>query len=222
MKVSAPAPKRLITESHEDDTHSITCTMPSSDSSTPTKSHALGVSLTHLTVITLTCLPPSILRNVRIRIFRCSITIPFLDQLILMSTHFSALQSTAVRGLCLVPSVLVSLKTSDELDDLVRICQDDLPLPATWEAELHHWKLLWQKHADLPDTAARALTACNNLCTHSPPNSLYPPVTTSTRECSVSVIRRLKIYLRATVGQEKMSELTLMHIHYDVNWMLVK
>ena len=95
--------------------------------------------------------------------FRCSITIPFLDQLILhMSTCFSALQSTAVRGLCLVPSVLMSLKTSDELDDLVRMYQDDLPLPATWEAELHRWKLFWQKHArDLPDTAARALAACN-------------------------------------------------------------
>ena len=59
-------------------------------------------------------------------------------------------------------------------------------------------------------------------CTHSPPNSLYPPVTTSTREHSVSVTRRLETYLRATMGQERMSELTLMHIHYDVNWMLVK
>ena len=31
--MSAPAPKRLIIESHEDGTHSITGTMPSSDSS---------------------------------------------------------------------------------------------------------------------------------------------------------------------------------------------
>ena len=154
--------------------------------------------------------------------FRCSITIPFLDQLILhMSTHFSALQSTAVRGLCLVPSVLMSLKTSDELDDLVRMYQDDLPLPATWEAELHRWKLLWQKHVgDLPDTAARALAACNNL--HYPNvHTLLQiictlPVTTSTCKRSVSVIRRLKTYLRATMGQERMSELALMHIHYDV------
>ena len=42
------------------------------------------------------------------------------------------------------------------------------------------------------------------------------PVTTSTCERSVSVIRRLKTYLRATIGQERMSGLALMHIHYDI------
>ena len=154
--------------------------------------------------------------------FRRSITIPFLDQLIQhLSSRFSALQSTAVRGLCLVPSVLVSLKTSDDLDDLIRMYQDDLPLPATWEAELHRWKLSWQERAgDLPDTAAKALNACNTL--HYPNvHTLLQiictlPVTTSTCERSVSVIRRLKTYLRATMGQERMSGLALMHIHYDI------
>ena len=154
--------------------------------------------------------------------FHRSITIPFLDQLIQhLSSRFSALQSTAVRGLCLVPSVLVSLKTSDDLDDLVRMYQDDLPLPATWEAELHRWKLSWQERAgDLPDTAAKALNACNTL--HYPNvHTLLQiictlPVTTSTCERSVSVIRRLKTYLRATMGQERMSGLALMHIHYDI------
>ena len=82
--------------------------------------------------------------------FRRSITIPFLDQLIQhMSSRFSALQSTAVRGLCLVPSVFVSLQTSDDLDDLVRMYCDDLPLPATWEAELHCWKFSWQEHEEI-------------------------------------------------------------------------
>ena len=43
-----------------------------------------------------------------------------------LSSGFSALQSTGVRGLCLVPSVLVSLKTSDDLEGCTRmiyLCQ---------------------------------------------------------------------------------------------------
>ena len=72
----------------------------------------------------------------------------------------------------------------------------------------------------MPDTAAKALNACNTL--HYPNvHTLLQiictlPVTTSTCERSVSVIRRLKTYLRATMGQERMSGLALMHIHYDI------
>ena len=71
----------------------------------------------------------------------------------------------------------------------------------------------------MPDTAAKALSACNNL--HYPNvHTLLQiictlPVTTSVYEhsVSVSVIRRLKTCLRATMG---MSGLALMHIHYDM------
>ena len=90
--------------------------------------------------------------------YRCGIIVSFLDQLIQhMTTRFSALQSIAVRGLCLVPSILVSLETSDDLDDLVRMYQDDLPLPATWEAELHYWKVSGRNRLEICLTLLRVI-----------------------------------------------------------------
>ena len=61
-----------------------------------------------------------------------------------------------------------------------------------------------------------------DLCLHCPTVHTLPrvictlPVATSTCEHSISIIRRLKTYLRATMGQERMSGLALMHIHYDI------
>ena len=101
----------------------------------------------------------------------------------------------------------MSLQTNDDLNNLVRMYRADLPLPATWEAELHRWKISWQGHVgDLRNTAAKAFTVSNN---HHCPNVHTPlkivctlPVTTSTCERSISVIKRHKTYLRATMGQE--------------------
>ena len=120
----------------------------------------------------------------------------------------------------MVPSVLNSLSSFDDLDDLVRMYQDDLPSPSIWEAELHRWKISWQHHTgDLPDTAAEALKLCND-CHYPNVHTLLQivctlPITTSTCERSISVLRRLKTYLRATMGQERMSQLALIHIHYN-------
>ena len=153
---------------------------------------------------------------------RRTLTIPFIDELLQhMETRFSPLQSKRIQGLCLVPTVFMSLTNTGELDEMVSMYKEDLPSPATWEAELHHWRVSWQSTdmENMPGTAAEALISCNS--------ELYPnvyallkivctlPVTTSTCERSISVIRRLKTYLRATMGQQKMSSLALMHIHYD-------
>ena len=43
------------------------------------------------------------------------------------------------------------------------------------------------------------------------------PVTTCECERSISVTRRLKTCLRATMGEERLSGLALMHIHYDMD-----
>ena len=150
--------------------------------------------------------------------FRRSIMIPFLDQLIQhLSSRFSALQSTAVRGLCLVPSVLVSLKTSDDLDDLVSrmiyLCQplgrQSYIVGNFLGRNRQICPILLLKLSVLVILSTILVyTLLQIICTL--------PVTTSTCERSVSVIRRLKTYLRAAMGQERMSGLALMHIHYDI------
>ena len=42
------------------------------------------------------------------------------------------------------------------------------------------------------------------------------PVTSCECEHSISVLRRLKTYLRSSMGQERLSGLALMHIHYGM------
>lgn len=41
------------------------------------------------------------------------------------------------------------------------------------------------------------------------------PPTTATAERSFSVMKRVKTYLRSTMGQERLSSLALLHIHSD-------
>lgn len=42
------------------------------------------------------------------------------------------------------------------------------------------------------------------------------PVTSCECERSVSRLRRVKAYLRSTMGQERLNGLALMHSHYDI------
>jgi len=73
---------------------------------------------------------------------------------------------------------------------------------------------------DRPNTAAKPLKECDD--------DLYPniyallkicakiPATSCECERSASSLRRLHTYNRACMGQERLSSLSLMHIHYQV------
>ena len=57
-----------------------------------------------------------------------TLTIPFIDELLQhMETRFSPLQSKAIQGLRLVPTVLMSITNTGELDEMVSVYEDDLP-----------------------------------------------------------------------------------------------
>ena len=43
------------------------------------------------------------------------------------------------------------------------------------------------------------------------------PVTSCSCERSISGLKRLKTYLRSTMGQERLNGLAMMHFHYDVD-----
>ena len=76
------------------------------------------------------------------------------------------------------------------------------------------------KKSGLPDTPSKSLEHADE--------SMFPnihillrlictlPVTSSECERSISVLRRLKTYLRSTIGQESMTGLALMHIKYGM------
>ena len=112
--------------------------------------------------------------------------------------------------------------TQSKLDELLEYYADDIPNPSTLEAELHLWKCKWTTTtlSDLPDTPAKALKMASE--------AIFPnihqllriictvPVSSCECERSVSVLRRLKTYLRSTMGQERLSGLALMHINYSM------
>ena len=89
------------------------------------------------------------------------------------------------------------------------------------ETEIHLWKCKWNSSShQLPDTPAAAL----NFASHSMFPNIHQifslvctvPVTSCECERSVSVLRRLKTYLRSNMDQERVSGLALMHIHYNM------
>jgi hypothetical protein len=87
------------------------------------------------------------------------------------------------------------------------------------EINLSAAELTKLKHGTVPNTIASTLKVINQPMF---PNitllSLLAvlPITTCEAERSISTLRRLKIYMRNTMGQERFSGLALMNIHLDI------
>ena len=109
------------------------------------------------------------------------------------------------------------------MQDLVEYYKEDLPSPSSLDVELQLWKCKWRSFSQpLPDTPIDALAFASA--------SMFPnihqllrlvctiPVTSCECERSVSVLRRLKTYLRSSMGQEQLSGLALMHVHYGMEF----
>jgi hypothetical protein len=82
--------------------------------------------------------------------------------------------------------------------------------------KIDRWKIRWQQNIDKPERLIAVLNATNV--------DLYPsihriltilltmPVSSATSERSFSAMRRIKSYLRSTMGDERLSSLSLMHV----------
>jgi len=98
---------------------------------------------------------------------------------------------------------------------------NDLPHPELLQTELFRWKHHWQRRpsAERPTTVSGAVKLCNKMDF---PNvhvllriACTLPVTSCECERSASSLRRLHTFTRASMAQERLSSLALMHIHYD-------
>ena len=123
-----------------------------------------------------------------------------------------------------VPSVLRAEKTQCcvNIDDVLATYGDDLPIPTTFPKEFQVWKRKWRDipNSELPNTPSMALTHADTqmfpnvncllriMCTL--------PVTSCECERSVSVLRRLKTYMRTTMGEERLTGLALLHTKYNM------
>ena len=83
--------------------------------------------------------------------------------------------------------------------------------------EIHLWRCKWQSFTGQVPDSPREVHATEVMF---PNTSILLrlictlPVTSCECERSISVLRRLKTYLRTTMGQERLTGLALMHVHY--------
>lgn len=156
--------------------------------------------------------------------YKRSITIPFLDHLLTQfDQRFSSDQQRVVLGLSLVPAVMKEdTKWKENVMDLAAFYQSDLPSSDNLDMELVCWQTKWDDHdGDLPTRPKETLVWCDPtyfpnihtllriICTL--------PVTSCSCERSISGLKRLKTYLRSTMGQERLNGLAMMHFHYEID-----
>ncbi|XP_051528113.1 52 kDa repressor of the inhibitor of the protein kinase-like [Myxocyprinus asiaticus] len=152
-----------------------------------------------------------------------NMAIPFLDHVILeFESRFSPLSVTASRLLGLIPSIQCNSDVTVDISEAVLLYQDDLPSPELIDQELKCWKLKWQNKSSeqRPTSCAEAINKCDVL--------IYPnvfkllkiactlPVTSCECERSASTLRRLNTFMRSSMGEDRLSSLTLIHTHYDM------
>ena len=91
---------------------------------------------------------------------------------------------------------------------------------AQLRAELRRWWLLWKAAEDHPMTVAPVLQSARRLKYQYIGELLHilltMPVSTCDCERSMSAKRRLKTYLRATMGQDRFSSLVNLHVNSDL------
>jgi len=110
--------------------------------------------------------------------------------------------------------------TTQDLERLPEIYQEDIGPRAAVVPEVERWvNKLKEDVSTVPSSAIEALCACHA--------DIYPnvyilltivgtlPVSTATCERSFSTMKRLKTYLRSSIGNERMTGLALLSIHKD-------
>ena len=99
--------------------------------------------------------------------------------------------------------------------------EDDLPDVDFLECELRMWQLRFaNQEPPLPSTFNQLLSHTDAL---SFPNILTAmrifgtiPVTTCICERSISTLRRLKTFMRSTMGQKRLTSLALLNVHREI------
>ena len=161
--------------------------------------------------------------------FRRAVSIKLLEELIgQFEQRFGPLQQKIGDGMKLLPALLLSdppqakeaiLKFADDW-------ADDLPSGSsirTFRAELDIWHTALSKYpADkLPASLVQSAKLAGELLCPGVAQMLVLlatfPVTTCTCERSISSLRRLKTYMRSTMGAERLSGLALLHTHYSMH-----
>ena len=152
--------------------------------------------------------------------YKKTVVIPFLDHVLsTLNSQFSEAAKVASSVLGVVPSVCCSRDVN--LDAALQKYDQDLPSVEPFSSELRRWVRKFESIPadERPATAAQAIKVCDpdmfpNISTMLQ-IACTLPVTSCECERSASALRRLHNYMRATMEQQRLSSLALMHIHYD-------
>ena len=153
-----------------------------------------------------------------------AVTIPFLYQL-LGQINLAFLKETWIFLMrCLECQIVVVADPSwnENFSRFLTRYKDDLPDFDFLECELRMWRLKCTNYVEpLPANLEELLPCIDEL---SFPNILTAmrifgtiPVTTCTCERSISTLRRLKTFMRSTMGQKRLNALALINILREVN-----
>ena len=158
-------------------------------------------------------------------IITCEICLSFLDHLIEgLNTRFDKNGSMIHKMQALVQSVIGmgKLEGNNKIEEIIHEYRDDLPTLENAFEEYSRWKrrLKAIPKEGRPDSVAKVLKVCD---VGSYPNiyvllKLLGTVgVTCECERSGSVLKRLNTYLRASMGQNRLSTLALVHINLNVD-----
>ena len=157
--------------------------------------------------------------------FRVNLAVPFLDHLNeQFNTRFSKENRVGSKLLKVSPKVITSFPRSSmtEIAEDMSFWLEDLPYGnSILVGELKMWWDKWHAKEEQPESLKESLAACDK--------DIYPcintlltlactvPVTSCEAERSFSALRRTVTVLRSTMGEDRLSDLTLMHLHNNVN-----
>ena len=164
--------------------------------------------------------------------YKVSLTIPFLDKLIeSMDDRFTPKNIAIYSGFHILPGVMLKgMQWRQQFKHFLKHYLRTITNLDNIDAELDLWETFWQKEMKLnPSSVTKfvrvgdVLKACEEFDIKITFPFIYQclkilgtvPVTTCECERSISVIRRLKTYLRSTMTQERFSSLALLHIRRE-------
>uniref|UniRef100_A0A2K6BWB6 THAP-type domain-containing protein n=1 Tax=Macaca nemestrina TaxID=9545 RepID=A0A2K6BWB6_MACNE len=142
-----------------------------------------------------------------------TLSVPTVEHIIQeLKDIFSEQHLKALKCLSLVSSVMGQLKFNTSEEHYADVYRSDLPNSDTLSAELHCWRIKWKhrgKDTELPSTIHEAL--------HLPDMKFFPNVYALLKVlCILPVMKLLKAYLRIILTDQRLSNLALLNINFDI------
>ena len=164
-----------------------------------------------------------------VQYYRRALTVPILDHMVSeIEARFTPHHSTALQGFCAIPALLLKMSmdaAKSQVQELVKLYDDDFVSGRSMEAELHCWRVKWVKakaehgEASLPTSVSAALPHASQMF----PNIrcllqllATLPVTSCSSERSFSALKLVKDRQRSVMKNSRLSGLTLLQVHHDI------